>query len=796
MRPTTDVRLPIDPPCTLAVPTLPAGTPRSLRALALSSGGLGETVDYRPSRVLLQDFTGVPVLADLAALRDALADRSGDPAALQPAVPVHLVIDHSVSVEVWGQPGAAAENHRREAARSGERTAFLRWAAGAFDRLRVVPSGTGIVHQVNLERLSTVFSAGEDGRVTPDAVVGTDSHTTMAGSLGMLAWGVGGVDALAVLLGDALPMRRPAVVGVRLTGALAAGVTAMDLALTATARLREAGVVGAFVEWFGPGLDALALPDRATLANMAPEYGATASFFPVDGETLRWLAATGRDQAQVALVEAAARAAGLWRDDAESLDFDAVVDVGLGEVVPCVAGPRRPSERVALGALPRVATGLTGGGGLPDGAVVIAAITSCTNTANPAAMIAAALVAKAAAARGLRPAPWVKTSLAPGSRVVADTLGRAGLLGPLAALGFDVVGFGCTTCIGNSGPLAPEVEAALRAGARGAAVLSGNRNFEGRIHPLVSASFLASPPLVVAFALAGRVDLDLTTAPLGTDADGGPVTLAELWPSPAEIAQALAEGQDPGDFSRCYANMAWSVPASSARYPWDPASTFLAPPLIPVEAGGSVRGARALLVLGDAVTTDHISPAGPIPTDSAAGRWLLARGEANLGTYGSRRAHPEVLLRGAFAGGDAAFPGPDGVPWSVYEAGMASVAAGEPLVILAGRAYGMGSSRDQAARVTAWLGVRAVLARSFERIHRANLAAFGVLPLALPQGVALPVGARLDLDVPDALGPGGRVRVTVQPADGAPWSFDATARLETAAEVATWRAGGMLAAAG
>ncbi len=807
--------------------------------------GAAPEASFFPARVLLQDFTGVPLLVDLAAMRDAVADRGGDPARVAPRVPVDLVIDHSVQVDRFATSDAFAVNVAREYERNRERYAFLRWGQQAFAGLRVVPPGTGICHQVNLEYLATVVrrEPGPDGKTVarPDTLVGTDSHTPMVNALGVLGWGVGGIEAEAAMLGHPMSLLWPEVVGVRLTGRLRTGVTATDLVLTVTEVLRRVGVVGRFVEFFGPGLDGLPVPDRATIANMAPEYGATVGFFPVDGETLRYLRFTGRAAEHVDLVEACAKAQGLFREAGadEDLAFDAVVNLALDAVEPSLAGPRRPQDRVPLAEVPasfatawperRTGVEIEVDGRrvtLPDGAGVIAAITSCTNTSNPSVMVAAGLLAKRAVERGLTRAPWVKTSLAPGSRVVTQYLARAGLMPFLEALGFHLAGYGCTTCIGNSGPLPDPVARAIdEHGLTVAAVLSGNRNFEGRIHAQVRANYLASPPLVVACAVAGRVDVDLTRDPLGTDPDGKPVYLRDLWPSPEEVEAAIRASLTPEMFRRAYRDVfagddAWAalpVPAGPV-YAWDDSSTYIRQPsffdAVPREPAllQDLRGMRVLAVLGDSVTTDHISPAGSIKSDSPAGRYLISRGVAprDFNTYGARRGNHEGMMRGAFAnvrlrnllvpgveGGFTRHPSsPDPIP--IYDAAMRYAEEGTPLLVIAGREYGTGSSRDWAAKGTALLGVRVVLARSFERIHRGNLVGMGVLPLEFLPGedresLGLTGFETYDVEgLRDDLAPRARVTVRAAAPDGTTKTFQAVAHLDTPDEVALYRAGGIL----
>ncbi|MCC7041434.1 MAG: aconitate hydratase AcnA [Burkholderiales bacterium] len=806
------------------------------------------------SRVILPDSSGVPALLDLAALRDAVGERGGDPTRVRPGVPVDLVIDHSLQVDVAGSPLALRSNLAREFERNAERYRFVKWAQSALGNVRVFPPGTGIIHQVNLEHVASVVSVAEhEGRALafPDFVIGGDSHTPMVNGIGVLGWGVGGIDAEALLLGYPADIAMPEVVGVEFVGTLPAGTTTTDLVLLVTQRLRAFGVTGKFVEFFGPAVAALPVPHRATLANMAPEYGATIGFFPVDARTLEYLRATGRSEAHVARVEAYCKANALWRsDDARAPDYSAVVTIDFSDVVPTLAGPRRPQDRlplpdVAADFRARLARSVAEGGfattpataaapstassgnTLPDGAVVIAAITSCTNTSNPSVMLAAGLLARNAVARGLRAAPWVKTSLAPGSQVVTRYLEAAGLTAPLAALGFDVVGYGCTTCAGKSGPLAPDVVAAIeRDGVVAAAVLSGNRNFEGRIHRLVRANYLASPPLVVAYAIAGRIDIDLTREPLGHDPRGAPVFLADLWPAADAIAQHLVGARDAALYRAVYADAErgpdlWRELEAprGARFAWDPASSYLvAPPFVTRAFAGDalperLPGARVLAAFGDSLTTDHISPSGEIPADSAAGRYLVSLGIApkNFNTYVGRRGNHEVMLRGTFANvriRNLVAPGseggvtrllPEGRLVPVHEAARAYRERGVPLVVLGGRDYGQGSSRDWAAKGTALLGVRAVIAESFERIHRANLISMGVVPLRFAAGQ----GWR-------ALGLTGEETLAVEGLrsgvlDGAPIdvvatrddtriSFTVTADVQTAFEQRLLAAGGMLPA--
>ncbi len=808
-------------------------------------------IAFMPARVLLQDFTGVPCVVDLAAMREATAARGVDAACINPQVPVDLVIDHSVQIDQFGGPDSLAANVAREYERNQERYEFLRWGAEAFENFRVVPPGQGIVHQINLEYLaSAVFQSSASGTpwAYPDSLVGTDSHTTMINGLGVLGWGVGGIEAEAAMLGCPISMLVPQVVGFKLTGALPAGATATDAVLTVTQRLREVGVVGKFVEFFGTGLAHLTLADRATLANMAPEYGATMGFFPIDDKTLDYLRFTGRSPEQIALVEAYTRAQGMFRtDEGRDPEFTQVVELDLATVVPSLAGPRRPQDRVALtdahasfaatrdeilGAKDdaggtAVATAVeTSRGTLTHGALVIAAITSCTNTSNPSVMVAAGLVAKKAAARGLKAKPWVKTSLAPGSRVVTRYLEEAGLLQPLADVGFSLVGYGCTTCIGNSGPLPEEISTAVSEHELVVcSILSGNRNFEGRINPQTKANYLASPPLVVAYALAGSMTVDIARDPVGFDSDGQPVMLADIWPSPDEVEAAVRSAVKPEQFESEYSTVfdgdaQWQglpVPEGN-RFTWKEDSTYVRYPTflkdVPAEPvpKGNLVGARVLALLGDSVTTDHISPAGAIPADGPAGQWLQEHGVApkDFNSFGSRRGNHEVMMRGTFAnirlrnhlapeteGGWTMHPDV-AEPISIYDASMRYQSAGTPLVVLAGKDYGMGSSRDWAAKGTNLLGVKAVIATSFERIHRSNLIGMGVLPLEFEDGKQYAdhgidgsetfaiAGIGPDLE------PGAVVTVTVTKADGNVTSFRATVRIDTPDELDYYRNGGIL----
>ncbi|MEV6620822.1 aconitate hydratase AcnA [Amycolatopsis sp. NPDC051106] len=778
----------------------------------------GETgvIAFSPSRVFLHDTNGVPVLTDLAALRDAVAEAGGDPAAVRPHIPSHLTVDHSIATEVSGRPDALRRNVEIEYARNTERFRFLKWGE-RLDGLRVVPPGTGIMHQINLEYLANVVER-RDGWAFPDTCAGTDSHTTMVNALGVLAWGVGGVEAEVALLGQPLSLLVPPVVGVELTGGLGPGVTATDLVLTIAETLRAHGVVGKFVEFTGSAVARIPLAHRATIANMCPEFGATAAMFPVDDTTLGYLRLTGRAPEHVTAVEVYAKEQGLWHAPGADVRYAERVRIDLCAVTPSLAGPRRPQDRVALPGVPanaRAAIGSATDGPVPDGAVAIAAITSCTNTSNPHVMVAAGLLARNARARGLTAKPWVKTSLAPGSKTVTEYLRRAGLSEPLDELGFQVVGYGCMTCIGNSGPLLPEVAAAVADGTVVASVLSGNRNFDGRINNDVSLNYLASPPLVVAYALAGSITRDLTTEPLGTGADGEPVFLADLWPDDAEVDAVVTAHLTPELFRDAYADVfdgdeRWAgVPAADgARFEWPAGSTYLRrPPFLDDVAPPpeDLRGARVLLLLGDSVTTDHISPAGRIPPSSCAGRYLTALGETDLNTYASRRGNFEVMVRGGFAnprlknrlgpGGLTRDAGGGAVP--VYEAARSF--AGTPLLVIAGREYGTGSSRDWAAKATALLKVRVVLAESFERIHRSNLVQLGVLPLQFADGqsagsLGLDGTEEFDLlGIPEAVAdPARPVTVRVRPREAPAFEFEVHARLDTPQEAVYYAHGGVL----
>jgi len=794
-------------------------------------------VAFLPARVLMQDFTGVPAVVDLAAMRDAVAGRGRNPALINPVNPVDLVIDHSVMVDRFANATAYKDNVAIEMSRNRERYEFLRWGQEAFDNFRVVPPGTGICHQVNLEYLAkSVWSREENGQLLayPDTLVGTDSHTTMVNGLAVLGWGVGGIEAEAAMLGQPLAMRIPEVVGVKLTGELREGVTATDLVLTVAEMLRKHGVVSKFVEFYGSGLEHLTLADRATIANMSPEYGATCSFFAVDEETLRYLELTGRDKHLIRLVEEYSKVQGLWRSDEKQAVYSSDLELDLASVVPCLAGPKRPQDRVPLPDLPKTMNDLLLGRDkrklpvegesyeLGDGDVVIAAITSCTNTSNPAVMMAAGLLARNAVRKGLQRKPWVKTSLAPGSKVVTDYLAEAGLQEHLDSLGFNLVGYGCTTCIGNSGPLPDAVDAAVeKADLTVSAVLSGNRNFEGRIHPRVRANWLASPPLVVAYALAGNVEHDMANSPLGEDGDGKPVYLKDIWPGTADIKEAMALVSREM-FSRNYAdvftgNKEWNaMPVNEDdTYAWDADSTYIQnPPFFSPDLAyvpGDIRGARILALLGDSVTTDHISPAGSIALNSPAGKYLIEHGieEGDFNSYGSRRGNHEVMMRGTFAnvrirnemlddvegGYTRLLPGDEQM--SIYDAAMHYQKEGVPLVVVAGKEYGTGSSRDWAAKGTRLLGVRAVIAESFERIHRSNLAGMGVLPLQFDEGVSrqslrLDGTEQISLKDMDEVSPGMRVTMEVQRADGSTEQTTLLCRLDTASEVDYYISGGIM----
>jgi aconitate hydratase len=804
-------------------------------------------MSFMPARVLLQDFTGVPCVVDLAAMRDGIVALGGDPDKVNPLQPVELVIDHSVQVDHFGAANALELNADLEYHRNRERYVFLRWGQTAFRNFRVVPPETGIVHQVNVEYLARVVCRDEqDGAVVayPDSVFGTDSHTTMVNGLGVVGWGVGGIEAEAAMLGQPSSMLIPPVLGVRLSGKLPEGATATDLVLTVTEALRKKGVVGKFVEFFGPGLAHLTIADRSTLGNMCPEYGATVAIFPIDGMTLDYLRLTGRDEAQVALVEAYARAQGLFRmDGAADAVYTDTLDIDVSAVVPSLAGPRRPQDRVTLasaktsfaGALDELKKGVKVAGGgtavatatqLEHGSVVIAAITSCTNTSNPSVMIGAGLVAKKAVERGLARKPWVKTSLAPGSKVVTDYLTKAGLQRYLDALGFNLVGYGCTTCIGNSGPLPDDVTAEVRErGLVVASVLSGNRNFEGRIQQDVRANYLASPPLVVAYALAGSMNIDLTTEPLGTGTDGQPVYLKDIWPTEREIQDAMLTSVTKDAYQRQYENVfdgdeRWrTLPVPTGdRFAWDGASTYIRRPTFLENLSMTpapltdITGARALAVLGDSITTDHISPAGNIKADGPAGKYLVDHGvpAREFNSYGARRGNHEVMMRGTFANTrikNQLVPGieggvttylPGGEVLSIYDAAMRYQDAGVPLMVLAGKEYGSGSSRDWAAKGTMLLGVKVVIAESFERIHRSNLVNMGVLPLQFVEGqsvASLGLTGRETFAIAGAgaqLTPRSTVQVTATADDGTSRTFTAAVRIDTPEELTAYAHGGIL----
>jgi aconitate hydratase len=829
-----------------------------IRALAQwnATANVEKEISFMPARVLLQDFTGVPCVVDLAAMRDAVIELKGNADRVNPLQPVELVIDHSVQVDYFGRQDAFALNAELEFSRNRERYAFLRWGQRAFNNFKVVPPDTGIVHQVNIEHLArVVFSQTVDGvtEAYPDTLVGTDSHTTMVNGLGVVGWGVGGIEAEAAMLGQPSSMLIPKVVGFRLIGAMPKGTTATDLVLTITEILRKHGVVGTFVEFYGEGLSALTIADRATLGNMCPEYGATVAIFPIDDMTLDYLSLTGRDPAQVALVEQYAKAQGLFRTPGTpDAVYSEVVDLDLTTVEPSLAGPRRPQDRVSLSkakpafqaALPSMQVPAKGGSGaaasaksavaladpavdvLDHGAVVIAAITSCTNTSNPSVMIGAGLLAKKAVEKGLTRKPWVKSSLAPGSKVVTEYLNAAGLTPYLDRLGFNLVGYGCTTCIGNSGPLPDEIAAAVREkGLVVCSVLSGNRNFEGRIQQDVRANYLASPPLVVAYALAGWITTDITTEPLGQDGAGKPVYLKDVWPTEQEVQQTMLKAVTADMFRRSYADVfrgdeRWQqlAVAEGSRFEWDPGSTYVRKPTflegMTMEAvpPRDIVGGRVLAVLGDSVTTDHISPAGSIKADSPAGKYLIGKGvkPADFNSYGARRGNHEVMMRGTFAnvrlrnqmapgteGGWTRYQ-PGGEPMTIYDASVKYQQAGVSLLVIAGKEYGSGSSRDWAAKGTYLLGVKAVIAESFERIHRSNLVNMGVLPLQFKTG---DTAASLKLTgteeftlrgVADGLKPRGDVRVVARATDGSTREFVAACRIDTPEELVAFRHGGIL----
>jgi len=818
-------------------------TADDIRAFVAPPPGPAREIQFHPARVLMQDFSGTACLADLAAMRDAMVPLGKDPAAVNPTIPVHLVIDHSVMVDHAGEPQAFERNLALDYERNSERYAFLRWGARSLGNFQVVPPGQGICHQINLENLARVVwtSRGEDGTLLayPDTLVGTDSHTTMVNGLGVLGWGTGGIEAEAAMLSQPVSMLRPLVTGVRLVGAPGEGTTATDLVLTVTRLLRGKGVVGRFVEFCGPGLAALPVADRATLANMAPEYGATCGYFPIDAQTLAYLRLSGRDEEQIALVEAYARTQGLWREaDAADPAFDDLVELDLGTIVPSLAGPKRPQDLVAL---PDLASGFAEaladfgavpGRGFPvagadftldHGAIAIAAITSCTNTSNPASVITAGLVARKARALGLVPKPWVKCSFAPGSRVVSDYLTRAGLQDDLDALGFNLVGYGCATCVGNSGPLPENIGMSIAENSIvAAAVLSGNRNFEGRISPLVRANYLASPGLVVAYALLGSVAVDMATQPLGVAPDGRPVHLRDIWPTRAEVAEELARFVTPASFAAVGETVfagdeRWAaLPADqSDRFPWAAGSTYIAPQDffagMSAEPGSpaDIASAAPIAILGDSITTDHISPVGAIASDSPAGHYLRGLGVApvDFNSFGTRRGNHEVMTRGTFANirvKNEMLPGVEGgmahhrgnvLP--IYDAAMRFRAEGVPLVIIAGKEYGTGSARDWAAKGTAAIGVRAVIAESFERIHRANLVGMGVLPLQFAgdqdrRTLGLTGADRFTITDLGGLEPLGTVRVVVEREDGSRFGFETLCRIDTRMELRYFMGGGIL----
>ena len=809
-------------------------------------------ISFTPSRVIMQDFTGVPAVVDLAAMREAMIKLGGNADEINPLSPAELVIDHSVQVDAYGAKDSLAKNTAIEFSRNTERYEFLRWGQTAFRNFKVVPPNTGIVHQVNIEHLArVVFDADKDGVrwAYPDTLVGTDSHTTMVNGLGVLGWGVGGIEAEAAMLGQPVTMLIPHVIGFKLVGNLPAGTTATDLVLTVTEMLRKKGVVDKFVEFYGDGLANLPLADRATIANMAPEFGSTCGIFPIDNETLRYLELTGRNAEQVELVKQYAKHQGMWREDgAAPADYTDVLELDLGTVEPSLAGPKRPQDRVPLRSAKQTyqstvkkmaeerkqknpsATGtavatLDGQSfDVKDGAVLIAAITSCTNTSNPAVLIAAGLLARNANKRGLKSKPWVKTSLAPGSRVVTDYLAKAGLTSDLEALGFYTVGYGCTTCIGNSGPLRPEITEAVKSGdAIACSVLSGNRNFEGRVHPEVKMNFLASPPLVVAYALAGTLDLDITTEPLGTGSDGKAVFLKDIWPGPAEIQEFIAKSVDSAMFRKSYSSVftgdehwnAINVPAGKI-YSWNDKSTYVKNPpyfvgmTMKPGAVTDIRNARALALLGDSVTTDHISPAGDISKTSPAAKYLVSLGvqPVDFNSYGARRGNHEIMMRGTFANirlrnllapgteGGVTVHVPSGEQMSIYDAAMRYKQEGTPLVILGGKEYGTGSSRDWAAKGTMLLGVKAVITESFERIHRSNLIGMGVLPLQYKEGQnaqSLGLTGKESFEIIGLNGGAAKVvTVVATPDNGAPIKFEVRVRIDTPKEREYFQHGGIL----
>ena len=804
-----------------------------------------QEIAFYPARILLQDFTGVPAVVDLAAMREAMVNMGGDPQKINPLSSVDLVIDHSVMIDNFGSNDAFTANVDKEFERNQERYEFLRWGSEAFDNFRVVPPGTGICHQVNLEFLAqTVWTDEVDGKTVayPDTLVGTDSHTTMVNGLAVLGWGVGGIEAEAAMLGQPVSMLIPEVVGFKLTGEMKEGTTATDLVLLVVQMLREKGVVGKFVEFYGPALDNLALPDRATLANMAPEYGATCGIFPIDKETIRFLKFTSRDVVRVALVEEYAKAQGMWRDaSTPDPEFTDTLELDISTVEPSISGPKRPQDRIALSdsksAFQETLDTVGRGKGpidakgedyqVQDGDVVIASITSCTNTSNPSVLMAAGLVAKKANALGLRPKPWVKTSLAPGSQVVSDYLEHAGLQEDLDALGFNVVGYGCTTCIGNSGPLPEPVDEAITEGdLTVCAVLSGNRNFEGRIHAQIKTNYLASPPLVVAYAIAGSMTRDLYNDPLGKDSDGNPVFLKDIWPTNKEVSDAVLNHITPDMFATRYSEQVWAGPEQwqaiqtegSETYDWQEASTYVKYPTffegMPAKAGdfSDIEGARELAILGDSITTDHISPAGAIKEDSPAGSYLTDRQvrTQDFNSFGSRRGNHEVMMRGTFANiriknemapgteGGVTVHQPSGEPMSIYDAAVKYADDGVPLVIVGGSLYGNGSSRDWAAKGTRLLGVKAVIVESFERIHRSNLVGMGVLPLQFKEGQdrkSLKLDGTEVFDITgikDGIDPRMDVPCKITRADGSTEEIELLCRIDTADEVEYYRHGGIL----
>jgi len=801
----------------------------------------GREIAYRPARVLMQDFTGVPAVVDLAAMRDAMVSVGGDAKKINPLSPVDLVIDHSVMIDFSGTPDAREKNESLEFSRNRERYEFLRWGQQAFDNFRVVPPSTGICHQVNVEHLAQVVWSNDENLAYPDTLVGTDSHTTMVNGLGVLGWGVGGIEAEAAMLGQPISMLIPEVVGFKLTGQMNEGITATDLVLRIVEMLREKGVVGKFVEFYGSALNSLSLPDRSTIANMAPEYGATCGIFPIDSETIAYLKLTARDDQRIALVKAYAKAQGLWRDEnTPEPVFTATLELDISTIEPALSGPKRPQDRVPLKTAapafgetlktladidaPRTVAVKDRDHELRDGDVVIAAITSCTNTSNPNVLIAAGLVAQKAHALGLRAKPWVKTSLAPGSQVVADYLEAAGLQAPLDALGFNIAGFGCTTCIGNSGPLALEISDAItEADLVATAVLSGNRNFEGRISPHVKANYLASPPLVVAYALAGSMTRDVLTQPLGKGTDGNPVYLKDIWPTNAEISETVARVVTSDKYRARYADVfkgpkAWQdvKTAQGETFTWDNTSTYIQNPpffsdLKPQPDDVSdITGGKLLAVLGDSVTTDHISPAGGIKLDGPAGKYLSDNKVdiTDFNSFGSRRGNHEVMMRGTFAniriknemcpGTEGGVTHYNGIQMPIYDAAMKHQADGTPLIIVAGKEYGTGSSRDWAAKGTKLLGIKAVIVESYERIHRSNLVGMGVLPLEFKEGMTradlkLEGSEKFDLaDLSDGIKPGQDVPCTISRVDGSQQVISLKCRIDTLDEIEYYRNGGIL----